>query len=38
VNRALHVIVLARLDDPDMRAYAARRRAEGNSARDVRRC
>jgi transposase len=31
--------VLARLrDDPDTRAYAARRRGEGKSARDVRRC
>jgi transposase len=25
-------------DDPQTRAYAARRRAEGKSARDVRRC
>jgi transposase len=39
LNRALHTIVLARLrDDPQTRAYAARRRAEGKSARDVRRC
>jgi transposase len=39
LNRALHTIVLARLrDDPDTRAYAARRRSEGKSARDVRRC
>jgi len=39
LNRTLHTIVLARLrDDPDTRAYAARRRAEGKSARDVRRC
>jgi hypothetical protein len=31
--------VLARLrDDPEIRAYAARRRAEGKSARDIRRC
>jgi transposase len=31
--------VLARLrDDPDTRAYAARRRSEGKSARDIRRC
>jgi len=37
-NRALHAIVLARLrDDPQTRAYAARRRAEGKSARDGRR-
>jgi transposase len=39
LNRALHTIVLARLrDDPQTRAYAARRRAEGKSVRDVRRC
>jgi transposase len=38
LNRALHTIVVARLrDDPDTRAYAARRRAEGKSTRDVRR-
>ena len=39
LNRALHTIVLARLrDDPETRVYASRRRAEGKSARDVRRC
>ena len=39
LNRALHTIVVARLrDDPDTRVYASRRRAEGKSARDVRRC
>jgi transposase len=39
LNRALHTIVLARLrDDPDTRAYAARGRADGKSARDIRRC
>jgi transposase len=39
LNRALHTIVLARLrDDPQTRAYAARRRAEGKSVRDIRRC
>jgi hypothetical protein len=39
LNRALHTVVVARLrDDPDTRAYAARRRAEGKSIRDVRRC
>jgi transposase len=39
LNRALHTVVLARLrDDPTTRAYAARRRAEGKSARDIRRC
>jgi transposase len=39
LNRALHTIVLARpRDDPQTRAYAARRQAEGKSVRDVRRC
>lgn len=39
LNRALHTIVLARLrDDPETRAYAARRRAEGKTVRDIRRC
>jgi transposase len=39
LNRALHTIVLTRLrDDAETRAYAARRRAEGKSVRDVRRC
>jgi hypothetical protein len=39
LNRALHTVVVARLrDDPDTRAYTARRRAEGKSIRDVRRC
>ena len=39
LNRALHTIVLARLrDDPTTRADAARRRAEGKSVRDIRRC
>ena len=39
LNQALHTIVLARLrDDPDTRAYAAGRRSQGKSARDVRRC
>ena len=39
LNRALHTIVLARLrDDPETRAYAVRRRAEGKSTRDVCRC
>jgi transposase len=34
LNRALHTIVLARLrDDPDTRAYAARRRSEGKRPR-----
>jgi transposase len=39
LNRALHTIVLARLrDDPQTRAYAARRRGEGKSIREIRRC
>jgi transposase len=39
LNRALHTIVVARLrDDPQTRAYAARRRAEGKSVREIRRC
>lgn len=39
LNRALHTIVLARLrDDAGTRAYAARRRAEGKSVREIRRC
>ena len=39
LNRALHTVVVARLrDDPATRAYAARRRAEGKSVRDIRRC
>jgi hypothetical protein len=39
LNRALHTVVVARLrDDPATRAYAARRRAEGKSSRDIRRC
>jgi transposase len=39
LNRALHTIVVARLRDaPATRAYAARRRAEGKSVREVRRC
>jgi transposase len=39
LNRALHTVALARLrDDPRTRAYAARRRAEGKSGREIRRC
>jgi transposase len=39
LNRAPHTIVLARLrDDPSSRAYAARRRSQGKSTRDIRRC
>jgi transposase len=39
LNRALHTVALVRLrDDPATRAYAARRRAEGKSPREIRRC
>jgi transposase len=39
LNQALHTIVLVRLrDDPQTRAYAARRTAQGKSPRDVKRC
>jgi transposase len=39
LNRALHTIVLVRLRlDPRTRRYAARRRAEGKSDREIRRC
>jgi transposase len=39
LNRALYTVAVVRLrDDPATRAYAARRRAEGKSPRDIRRC
>ena len=39
LNRALHTIVLSRLQhDTDTRAYAERRRAEGRTDREIRRC
>ena len=39
LNRALHTIVLSRLThDPDTRAYAARRTAEGKTPREIKRC
>ena len=39
LNRALHVIVLSRLRyDPATRAYADRRRAEGKTDREIKRC
>lgn len=39
LNRALHVIALARLRyDPTTRAYAQRRRSEGRTDREIRRC
>jgi transposase len=39
LNRALHTVAVVRLrDDPATRAYAARRRADGKSQREIRRC
>jgi transposase len=39
LNRALHTVALVRLrDDPTTRADAVRRRAEGKSPREIRRC
>jgi transposase len=39
LNRTLHNITLSRLRyDPDTRAYAQRRRAEGKTDRDIKRC
>jgi len=39
LNQALHLIVLTRLRyDPATRAYAQRRRAEGKTTREIRRC
>jgi transposase len=39
LNRALHTIVLSRLRyDPDTRAYADRRRAQGKTDREIKRC
>lgn len=39
LNRALHVIVLCRLrHDPATRAYAERRRAQGKTDREIKRC
>jgi transposase len=39
LNRALHIIALARLrTDPATRAYADRRRSEGKTDREIRRC
>jgi hypothetical protein len=39
LNRALHTIVLARLRyDPATRAYAERRRAQGKTDREIKRC
>ena len=39
LNQALHLIVLTRLRyDPATRAYATRRRAQGKTNREIRRC
>ncbi len=39
LNRALHTIVLSRLlHHPETRAYAARRKAEGRTPREIKRC
>lgn len=39
LNRALHTIALCRLrTDPETRAFAERRRAEGKTDRDIKRC
>lgn len=39
LNRALHTIALSRLQhDPDTRAYAERRRAQGKTDREIKRC
>jgi transposase len=39
LNRALHIIAMVRLrDDPETQTYAARRRAQGKSPRDIQRC
>jgi transposase len=39
LNQALHVVVLTRLRyDPATRAYAARRRAQGKTNREIKRC
>ena len=39
LNRALHTVALSRLlHDPETRAYAERRQAEGKSIREIRRC
>jgi transposase len=39
LNRALHVVVINRLRcDPETRAYVERRRKEGKSDREIKRC
>lgn len=39
LNRALHMAVVTRMtDDPETRAYVERRRAEGRTTKEIRRC
>lgn len=39
LNRALHMAVITRMThDPDTRAYVERRRAEGRTTKEIRRC
>jgi transposase len=39
LNRALHTVALSRLQhDPATRAYAQRRRSQGKSDREIKRC
>jgi hypothetical protein len=39
LNRALHTVAVVGLrDDPQTRSYAARRRSEGKTSREIRRC
>ncbi|MBE1537078.1 IS110 family RNA-guided transposase [Actinomadura algeriensis] len=39
LNRALHIAVLSRMThDPETRAYVERRRAEGRTTKEIRRC
>lgn len=39
LNRALHMVTVTRMrSDPDTRAYVERRRAEGHTTKEIRRC
>ena len=38
LNRALHTVALIRRIHPPTQAYAARRRAEGKTSREIKRC
>jgi transposase len=39
LNRALHMVTITRMrSDPDTRAYVERRRAEGHTTKEIRRC